>query len=63
MLADLARHFQISPGQITAWKQRFLEHATELFATGQDHAESSRERITEPHTKIGQLTIDEAFAG
>jgi transposase-like protein len=60
-LAELAQQFQVSPSQITAWKQQLLAQAAELFANGQHHAEDSRERIAELHAKIGELTMERDF--
>jgi transposase-like protein len=60
-LAELAQQFQVSPSQITTWKQQLLEHAAELFANAQQHTEDSRERIAELHAKIGELTMERDF--
>jgi transposase-like protein len=60
-LAELAQQYQVHPSQITAWKQQLLEHATELFANGQRHAEDSQQRIAELHAKIGELTMERDF--
>jgi transposase-like protein len=60
-LAELAQQFQVNPGQITTWKQQLLEHAAELFANGQSHAEDSQARIAELHAKIGELTMERDF--
>ena len=60
-LAELAQQFQLSPSQITAWKQQLLAQAAELFANGQHHAEDSRERIAELHANIGELTMERDF--
>ena len=61
-LAELAQQFQVSPSQITAWKQQLLAQATELFANGHSsHADDSRECIAELHAKIGELTMERDF--
>ena len=47
--------------QIGAWKQQLLEHAAQLFASGQSVAEDSQQRVQELHAKIGELTMERDF--
>jgi len=59
-LAELAQRFGVHPGQITQWKNQFLERAAEVF-----------ERPSKPsappvdlkalHAKIGELTLENDF--
>lgn len=58
-LAELAKRFDVHPGQVTAWKDQLLRAAAEVFAEG---------RRTEPpvdvkslHAKIGQLALENDF--
>ena len=61
-LSELAQQHQVHATQITAWKQQLLEHAAELFASGQSVAEDSQQqRVQELHAKIGELTMERDF--
>ena len=57
-LAELAKQFEVHPGQITAWKQQLLEQASELFANAHGHTEDAQQRIQALHAKIGELTME-----
>ena len=41
-LAELAQQHQVHATQISAWKQQLLEHAAELFGSGQSLAQDSQ---------------------
>ena len=60
-LSELAQQQQVHATQITAWKQQLLEHAAQLFASGQSVAEDSQQRVQELHAKIGELTMERDF--
>src|SRR5437870_11668264 len=52
-LAELAQQHQVHATQISAWKQQLLEHAAELFGSGQTLAQDSRERVQELRSNNG----------
>ena len=60
-LSELAQHYQVHATHIGAGKQQLLEHAAELFASGQSVAEDSQQRVQELHAKIGELAMERDF--
>lgn len=58
-LAELARHFDIHPNQITDWKTQLLERSSVVFG---DKAENEAGPDVQPmQAKIGQLTLENDF--
>ena len=57
-LAELAKHFELHPTQITEWKRQLLERAAEVFDTG---PRSEPVNLAPLHAKIGQLALENDF--
>lgn len=61
-LAELSQKFEITPQQISMWKQEFLEGAEEVFTSGKSspktEAETERDRLLKT---IGELKVANDF--
>lgn len=58
-LAELAKHFEVHPNQITEWRRQLLENAASAFGGG---AAAALPQDLQPlHAKIGELTLENDF--
>ncbi len=55
--AQLCREYQLVPAVISAWKEHFLEHAPEIFATPRSRS-ADQERMAELERLAGRLTLE-----
>jgi transposase-like protein len=59
-LAELSQRFDVHPGQITQWREQFLERAAELFERPAPPSAPSVD-LKALHAKIGELTLENDF--
>ena len=57
-LAELAKHYEVHPNQITEWKRQLVERAAEVFAGGQAGPPVDLKPL---HAKIGQQALEIDF--
>ncbi len=58
-MAELAREFRVHPYQITKWKKRLLDRASEIFSNGDQGSLRQQEALTDRlYQQIGQLKVE-----
>ena len=60
-LVELVKKFDVHANQISAWKQKLLKGACDVFGKGAGKAQESEQTVQELHARIGQLTMENDF--
>lgn len=65
-LAELSKEFEVSPNQISLWKQEALKNMDKLFggkttATKCEKGDAQGEEIRKLREKVGELTVERDF--
>lgn len=59
-LAELSKHFEVSPVVISRWKKEFLENMSNAF-DGSQNAEEPTVDVEKLYAQIGQLKVENDF--
>ena len=57
-VGQIAREYQVHPGQVTQWKGILRDRLPELFEPAERESVDTQRLIAQLHEKIGQLTIE-----
>lgn len=60
-LSELAQRYELHPGQITAWKQEFMEKSVMVFERKSEKREEELVDTQALYAKIGQLEVEREY--
>jgi len=60
-LSQLASRHGVHANQIGTWRKQLLEHAGEVFESGNPAIEDAEHRIRDLQAKVGELTMERDF--
>ncbi len=61
-LAELSKEFEVSPNQISQWKQETIRNMEKAFGgKGDEKSEDDEKSIRKLREKVGELTIERDF--
>lgn len=60
-VAEIAKKYNVHPGQVQAWKAEVLSKLESLFDKGSAGHPKSEEQLAVLERKVGQLTIENDF--
>lgn len=55
--AELCRRYNIGEGQLSEWKQQFVENAASLFEPREKPSKEERQRIAQLQRQVGKLSV------
>jgi transposase-like protein len=58
-LAELSKRFEVHPNMISKWKQKFIEHSSEVFEKKKEVEDGVD--LEKLYTKIGELEMENDF--